>query len=168
MPVGRFRPSCAAFLPAAGTLQGVDNFGWHVAFVVFGENLSGIERPTCIERSHGNDALAFSKQRRKHALIFHRHVRPAVGDGEGYIGAVAVLEAAYRNETADPKSRSGMDMLRGDVARAVEIEYVVFQGGNDQRCSARACDQQGEDEIETAFFAGVHGGGIYRATTGAT
>src|SRR5512146_3500112 len=71
-PVMRYA-SCAAFLPAARTLQRIDHFRRHVFFVVLGEHFGCIEAACIVHRAHGDDALAFAKQIRQHAMEIDRH-----------------------------------------------------------------------------------------------
>ncbi len=123
---------------------------------MLGEHLAGDESAAGVDRAERDHALALAEQGRQHTMETHRHLRPAVGHREADVDAGAARDAVRHDEPADTEIHPGIDMLREDIARAVEIEHVVPEREDHQHGADRAGDQKGRSEGETAALLGVH------------
>src|SRR5437868_13178530 len=101
---------------------------------MLGQDAAGGEDAVGAQFALGDDALPLAEQVRQDALIRDRKLLGAVGDPEA--DRVAVLgprQAVLLDEAADPDAALGADMLLDQIARAVEEDQVLVEGGEYHR-----------------------------------
>jgi hypothetical protein len=101
-------------------LQGIRNFFRHVAFVVLGKHVVGLEDAGAVERPFCHNTLPLAEQVRQNALISDRYGAVSVRHLEAHRKRIAAGQAAGSDEPAEANACAGSDMSVGELKKTME------------------------------------------------
>jgi hypothetical protein len=142
-------------LPAAGTLEGLNDLRRHVTFVVLRKNLARRKDAARCQGAQSDDAATLVEKSRQHAIVADRNGSLAVGHDEIHIRAGSVVEALCLNKAADTKCDAGRDVPGDDIARTVKVQDIVLQSVDDERGRASASNNQCDCKGKPSLFFSI-------------